>query len=108
MAKTDFKSVGAYIGSKPKNVQAALKLVRAAIRKAVPRAKEGISYQIPAYKMDGMPVLYFAGWKKSSAQSPATTLFPCSRTQEHKVSTRDCSQFAVITAAVVKRIATSV
>jgi uncharacterized protein YdhG (YjbR/CyaY superfamily) len=70
MAKTDFKSVGDYIGSKPKDVQATLKLVRATIRKAVPRAKEVISYQIPAYKMDGMPVLYFAGWKNHYSLYP--------------------------------------
>jgi uncharacterized protein YdhG (YjbR/CyaY superfamily) len=29
----------------------------------VPKADEVISYQIPAYKLDGSTVLYFAGWK---------------------------------------------
>lgn len=29
----------------------------------MPRAEEGLSYQIPASTLDGVPVLYFAGWK---------------------------------------------
>ena len=63
MAKTDFKTVNEYIASKPKDAQASLKLVRSAIRKAVPGAIEAISYQIPGYKLNDVPLLYFAGWK---------------------------------------------
>jgi uncharacterized protein YdhG (YjbR/CyaY superfamily) len=40
MAKTDFKSVGEYIASRPEAVQRVLKRVRSIIRKAVPRAEE--------------------------------------------------------------------
>ncbi len=64
MAKTDFKSVSEYIASKDKDVQAVLKLVRDAIRKAVPDAEELISYQMPMYRLNGARVLYFAGWKQ--------------------------------------------
>ena len=71
MAKTKFKSVTDYIASKPKEVQAALKLVRKTIRKAVPEAEEMISYQIPMYKLNGGPVLYFAGWKEHYSLYPA-------------------------------------
>src|SRR5437868_7147242 len=71
MAKTNFKSVNEYIASKSKEVQAALKLVRKAIRKAVPEAEEMISYQIPMYKLNGGPVLYFAGWKEHYSLYPA-------------------------------------
>lgn len=70
MAKTNFKTVNEYIASKPKNVQTVLKLVRDAIRKAVPEAEELISYQIPMYKMNGGPVLYFAGWKEHYSLYP--------------------------------------
>jgi uncharacterized protein YdhG (YjbR/CyaY superfamily) len=70
MAKTNFKSVNEYIASKPKDVQAVLKLVRNAIRKAVPEAEELISYQIPLYKMNGGRVLYFAGWKEHYSLYP--------------------------------------
>ena len=62
MAKIKFKSVGEYIASQPAAVQGILKRVRSTIRKAVPVAEEVISYQIPAYKLDGRAVLYFAGW----------------------------------------------
>jgi uncharacterized protein YdhG (YjbR/CyaY superfamily) len=72
MAKTDFKSVDQYIATHPEDVQAILQLVRSAIRKAVPAADELISYQIPAYKLHGGPVLYFAGWKQHYSLYPAT------------------------------------
>ena len=70
MAKTDFKSVSEYIASKRKDVQAVLKLVRDAIRKAVPEAEELISYQMPMYRLNGGPVLYFAGWKQHYSLYP--------------------------------------
>jgi uncharacterized protein YdhG (YjbR/CyaY superfamily) len=63
MAKTDFKSVGHYIAAQPEAVQEVLELVRGAIRKALPGAEEAISYQMPAYKLRGETVIYFAGWK---------------------------------------------
>jgi uncharacterized protein YdhG (YjbR/CyaY superfamily) len=72
MAKTDFKSVDEYIATHPKDVQAVLQRVRSTIRKAVPAAEEVISYQIPAYKLHGGPVLYFAGWKQHYSLYPAT------------------------------------
>ena len=72
MARTNFKSVPDYISSKPKHVQALLKRVRGAIRKAIPEAEEGISYQIPTYKLKGVPVVYFAGWKEHFSLYPVT------------------------------------
>jgi uncharacterized protein YdhG (YjbR/CyaY superfamily) len=73
MAKTDFKTVGEYIASHPPAVQRALRRVRSAIRKAMPRAEEVISYQIPAYKLDGRAVLYFAGWNEHYSLYPSTS-----------------------------------
>jgi uncharacterized protein YdhG (YjbR/CyaY superfamily) len=72
MAKTSFKSVDEYIATQPETVQPILEHVRGAIRKAVPRAEEVISYQIPAYKMNGGAVLYFAGWKQHYSLYPAS------------------------------------
>jgi uncharacterized protein YdhG (YjbR/CyaY superfamily) len=72
MAKTDFKSVSEYITSKPQALRSILKQVRSTIRKAVPAAEEGISYQIPVYKLNGVPVLYFAGWKEHFSLYPAS------------------------------------
>jgi uncharacterized protein YdhG (YjbR/CyaY superfamily) len=72
MAKTDFKSVDEYLAGQPETVQRVLKRVRSTIRKALPKAEEAISYQIPAYKLEGSPVLFFAGWKKHYSLYPAT------------------------------------
>ena len=72
MAKTDYKSVDEYIAAQPEGSRAALEAVRATIRRAVPRAKEVISYQIPAFKVDGKPVIYFAGWKEHYSLYPVT------------------------------------
>jgi uncharacterized protein YdhG (YjbR/CyaY superfamily) len=71
MAKTNFKSVDEYIASQPEVVQGLLKRVRNIIRKAVPKAEEMISYQMPTYKLDGRLVLYFAGWKQHYSLYPA-------------------------------------
>jgi uncharacterized protein YdhG (YjbR/CyaY superfamily) len=72
MAKTDFKSVDEYIATRSEDLQVILRSVRGAIRKALPRALESISYQIPVYKQDGRAVLYFAGWKQHYSLYPAT------------------------------------
>jgi uncharacterized protein YdhG (YjbR/CyaY superfamily) len=73
MAKTDYRSVDDYIAAQPAPTRAALARVRAVIRKALPRATEGISYQIPVYKVDGAMVLYFAGYARHYSIYPATT-----------------------------------
>ncbi len=72
MAKSAFKSLNDYIASKPREVRAVLERVRGAIRKAVPAADEGLSYQMPAYTLNGVPVLYFAGWKAHYSLYPAS------------------------------------
>ena len=61
-----------YIASKPKDVRAILERVRGAIRKAVPAAEEAIAYQMPVYTLDGVPLLYFAGWKHHYSLYPAS------------------------------------
>ena len=72
MAKTSLKSVDEYIAAQPAAVQDILGRVRSAIRKAIPRAEETISYKIPTYKLHNRPVLYFAGWKQHYSLYPAT------------------------------------
>jgi uncharacterized protein YdhG (YjbR/CyaY superfamily) len=71
MAKTACKCVDEYIASQPEAVQGILGRVRSTIRRAVPEAEEVISYKIPAYKLPGGPVLYFAGWKQHFSLYPA-------------------------------------
>ena len=82
MAKTDFKSVAEYLATLPKETKATLERVRAAVRKAVPDAEEAISYQIPALKLEGSAVIYFAGWKEHYSVYPATKKVLASFKQE--------------------------
>jgi uncharacterized protein YdhG (YjbR/CyaY superfamily) len=72
MANTELQSVDEYIASQPAAVQGVLGRVRSAIIRAVPNAKETISYNIPTYKLDGGPMLYFAGWRRHFSLYPAT------------------------------------
>ena len=56
------KDVDSYIASFPRDVQVLLKKVRRTIRAAAPNATEVMSYNIPAYRQNGM-LVYFAGFK---------------------------------------------
>ncbi|MEO8637295.1 MAG: DUF1801 domain-containing protein [Candidatus Taylorbacteria bacterium] len=58
-----YQDVNSYIASYPKDVQVLLKRVRATIRKAAPKTEEGISYGMPAYKLGGISLVYFAAFK---------------------------------------------
>jgi uncharacterized protein YdhG (YjbR/CyaY superfamily) len=70
--KIDFKSVDEYIASQPRGIQGLLNRLRSTIRRAVPGAEETISYKIPAYKLRGNRVLFFAAWKHHYSLYPAT------------------------------------
>jgi uncharacterized protein YdhG (YjbR/CyaY superfamily) len=61
---TPGETIDAYVASFPPDVQALLEKVRRTIRKAVPEAQEAISYRIPAFKLNGRYLIYFAGFKK--------------------------------------------
>lgn len=52
-----------YIAKFPKEVQTILKQVRATIKEVAPKADESISYGMPAFKLNGKPLVYFAGYK---------------------------------------------
>src|SRR6266852_6244144 len=65
-------SVREYVASKPKESRASLEAVRRAILKALPNAQEGLAYQMPAYTLNGVGVLYFAGWKSHYSLYPAS------------------------------------
>jgi uncharacterized protein YdhG (YjbR/CyaY superfamily) len=73
MAKTNFQSIDEYIETFPKQVQGKLKDVRRAIRKAIPKAEEAISYQIPTFKVNGKYIVYFAGYKNHISVYPFST-----------------------------------
>ena len=63
MKKNIATDVDSYISEYPPTVQKMLKQLRAAIRKAAPKAEESISYMMPAYKLNG-PLVYFGAYEK--------------------------------------------
>lgn len=72
MASLRPRSVTEYLAALPRASRVPLTRVRRAIRQALPRAEEVISYGIPAYKLDGRIVVYFAGWRAHYSIYPFT------------------------------------
>jgi len=56
------KNTDEYIKQFPADVRVLLEKLRAAIKATAPKAEEVISYQMPAFKLNGM-LVYFAGYK---------------------------------------------
>jgi uncharacterized protein YdhG (YjbR/CyaY superfamily) len=52
--------VDAYLASVPADKRAALQKLRRAISAAAPRAEEGFSYGLPAFRLGGRPLVCFA------------------------------------------------
>ena len=71
MAKAEVETVDDYIASRPERVQVSLRKLRRILRQALPGSKEVISYQIPAYRLHGRIVLFFAGWSEHYSLYPA-------------------------------------
>ena len=56
------RTIDEYIAGFPPKVRAILKQIRSTVRAAAPDAEEVISYQMPAFKQDGI-LIYFAAFK---------------------------------------------
>ncbi len=54
--------VSEYIGRFPPEVQERLNQIREVIQEEAPRSEEGFSYGMPAYKLEGKPLVYFAAF----------------------------------------------
>lgn len=63
MTDIKFSTVDEYIAGFPPEVKGKLQDLREAIMKAAPKAEEVISYNMPAYKFNGI-LVYFAAHKK--------------------------------------------
>ena len=72
MASKKIASVEEYLAAQPETTRVILDRVRRAIRKALPKAEETISYHMPTYRVAGKPVIYFAAWKKHYSLYPVT------------------------------------
>src|SRR5688572_13212939 len=54
-------NIDEYIATFPAHIQKLLNQLHKTIRKTAPEAEESISYQMPAFKLNG-PLVYFAGY----------------------------------------------
>lgn len=72
VSKRVFKTVDEYIDAYPKNVQCILEELRQVIRKSAPKAEETISYQIPAFKLNGN-LVWFAAFKNHIGFYPTSS-----------------------------------
>lgn len=61
--KKTFSTVSEYIKLFPPEIQKILEKIRTIIKDAAPEAVELISYQMPAYKLNSKPLVYFAAWQ---------------------------------------------
>ena len=71
--KTQFSSIDEYIATFPEDVQKILEELRSTIKAAAPDAKEGISYNIPTFTLNGKYLIDFAGWQNHISIYPIPT-----------------------------------
>ena len=57
------RNVDDYLEGFPENVREKLVSIRTTIIENAPGVVEGIAYRMPAYRMNGKPLVYFAGYE---------------------------------------------
>jgi len=72
LTEKQFETIDEYIQTFPEEVQSILEKMRQTIRRAAPEAEEAISYQIPAFKLNGN-LVWFAAFKNHIGFYPMIT-----------------------------------
>jgi uncharacterized protein YdhG (YjbR/CyaY superfamily) len=68
-------AIDAYLATLPADQHEALQRLRAQIARLVPDAVETISYGMPAFKLHGRALVWFAAWKTHCSIYPLTDTF---------------------------------
>lgn len=61
--KTEITSIDQYHAAFPEEVAERMEQIRAIVTRQAPEAVESISYGMPAFKLNGKPLVYYAGYK---------------------------------------------
>jgi len=61
---TGSADVDGYVSACPEEVRLILQDIRRAVRRALPASGETLSYAMPTVTLDGVPLMYFAAWKR--------------------------------------------
>jgi uncharacterized protein YdhG (YjbR/CyaY superfamily) len=64
------KTIDEYLATLSDDKRAALEKLRKAIKAAAPKAEESISYQLPAFRLNGRTLVAFGATAKHCASTP--------------------------------------
>jgi len=62
MAKTDFKTIDEYHRTFPADMQERMQHIRKIVKQVAPQAEEVISYQIPAFKIGKIFLIFYSAY----------------------------------------------
>jgi len=66
-------TIAEYLAQTKPEQRAALQKLRRTIRAASPKAEECISYGIPAFRLNGCPLVFFAAWANHCSFYPGSS-----------------------------------
>ena len=69
---TPLSQIRKYLAALPAKSRRELRKLRQTIRSTVPSADEAFAYGIPAFKLGGRPLIYYAAWKNHTSLYPMT------------------------------------
>src|SRR5262245_46652530 len=74
MRRIKATTIDEYLAALPDDQRAALERIRKSVKAAAPRAEECISYQLPAFRLDGKPLVAFGATASHCAFYPMSSL----------------------------------